>query len=368
MRTYRFMTLVMALLLTALSASAQRKIQVALLLDTSGSMDGLIEQAKSQLWSIVNEMALAKAEGQAPDIEIALYEYGNDGISYSQNYIRQIVPLSKDLDKISEALFALRTNGGSEFCGAAIGKSMDELAWSSSNRDLKMIYIASNEPFNQGGVDYKEMCKKAISKGIVVNTIFCGDKNEGIRTFWKDGADLGEGKYFNIDHNQQPIVVNTPYDQKLNELNNKLNQTYIGYGAEGEAHKRAQAKQDGNAAAQSPAVAAERTVSKSTGAYRADDWDLVDAVKNNKVAVEDLKTTDLPAELKDKSKEEIKVYVAQKEAERTQIQTEIQSLNQQRTVFVQEELKKQGNDNSLNAAMNAAMRENAIKQGFTFSK
>ena len=34
-------------------------IEMAILLDTSGSMQGLIEQAKSQLWRIVNEMAAA---------------------------------------------------------------------------------------------------------------------------------------------------------------------------------------------------------------------------------------------------------------------------------------------------------------------
>lgn len=368
MRTSRFITMAVALLLLAFSASAQRKIQVALLLDTSGSMDGLIEQAKSQLWSIVNEMALAKADGRSPDIEIALYEYGNDGLSANGNYIRQIVPLSKDLDKISEALFALRTNGGNEYCGAVIGKSMDDLAWSSSNRDLKMIYIAGNEPFNQGGVDYKVMCKKAISKGIVVNTIFCGDYNEGVRTFWKDGADLAEGKYFNIDHNQHTVYVETPYDKQINQLNGELNDTYIGYGSAGVARKQAQAEQDNNAAGLSPANAAERTVSKSSSAYRADDWDLVDAVKNEKVAVADMKSEDLPAELKGKSKEEIKAYVDQKAAERAKIQTEIGELNKKRTEYMNEELKKQGQDNSLNAAMNKAMRENAEKQGFTFTK
>lgn len=368
MKTPRFITVMLALLLMGFSASAQRKIQVALLLDTSGSMDGLIEQAKSQLWSIVNEMAKARAEGRAPDIEIALYEYGNDGIPATQNHIRQIVPLSKDLDKISEALFALRTNGGSEFCGAVIGKSMTDLEWSTSNRDLKLIYIAGNEPFNQGGVDYKEMCKKAIAKGIVVNTIFCGDYNEGVRTFWKDGADLAEGKYFNIDHNQRTVYVETPYDKQINELNGKLNDTYIGYGSEGEERKQAQAVQDNNAAGISAANATERAVSKSSTAYRADDWDLVDAVKNEKVAVGDIKSDDLPAELKGKSKEEIKAYVEQKAAERAKIQGEIGMLSKKRTEFMNEELKKQGKDQSLNAAMNKAMRENAEKQGFVFDK
>src|SRR6478735_3515483 len=69
-------------------------IMLALLLDTSNSMDGLIDQAKSQLWKIVNAVAAAKSEnGQQPNIKIALYEYGNDGLSADEGYIRQVSPL-----------------------------------------------------------------------------------------------------------------------------------------------------------------------------------------------------------------------------------------------------------------------------------
>lgn len=365
MKAMRLFT-VLTVLLFSIAASAQRKIQVALLLDTSGSMDGLIGQAKSQLWNIVNEMALAKADGRTPEIEIALYEYGNDNISASVNYIRQVVPLSKDLDKISEALFALRTNGGNEYCGAAIDKSLKDLNWSSSNRDLKLIYICGNEPFNQGGVDYKKACKDAISKGIVVNTIFCGDAQEGIETHWKDGADLAEGKYFNINHNQATVYVATPYDKQINDLNTKLNGTYIAYGTAGKAKKENQVAQDQNAAGYSPANAAERAVSKSSAAYRADDWDLVDAVKNDKLKVSEVRKEELPAELKDKTATEIKEYVEKKSAERVQIQNQINELNKKRGEYIAAEQKKQGQDNSLNAAMKKSMRERAIKLGFTF--
>ena len=56
------------------------KIQVALLLDTSNSMDGLIDQAKSQLWKMVNRLADAQRQNQGVELEIALYEYGNDNL------------------------------------------------------------------------------------------------------------------------------------------------------------------------------------------------------------------------------------------------------------------------------------------------
>ncbi|HEX8038834.1 MAG TPA: hypothetical protein VF490_06770, partial [Chryseosolibacter sp.] len=146
-------------------------IMLALLLDTSNSMDGLIDQAKSQLWRIVNEVAAAKCgDGQQPNIKIALYEDGNDGLSPEEGYIRQVSGLTDDLDVISEKLFSLRTNGGSEFCGQVIKTSLNQLAWSASNADLKMIFIAGNEEFTQGNVSYDVACGAAKEKGVVVNT------------------------------------------------------------------------------------------------------------------------------------------------------------------------------------------------------
>src|SRR6187455_3373485 len=114
-------------------------IMIALLLDTSNSMDGLIDQAKSQLWKIVNEVAAAKkADGKQPKIKIALYEYGNDGLSSDEGFIRQVSALTEDLDVMSEKLFSLSTNGGNEFCGQVIKTALNQLAWSASKDDLKM--------------------------------------------------------------------------------------------------------------------------------------------------------------------------------------------------------------------------------------
>src|SRR5215211_7756058 len=160
-------------------------IMIALLLDTSNSMDGLIDQAKSQLWKIVNEVAAAKSvDGKRPNIKIALYEYGNDGLSADEGFIRQVSALSEDLDVISEKLFSLKTNGGNEFCGEVIKTALNQLAWSASKDDLKMIFIAGNEDFTQGSVSYQQACDAAKKKGVVVNTIYCGYVNEGINLGW----------------------------------------------------------------------------------------------------------------------------------------------------------------------------------------
>ena len=129
------------------SKDSKRKIQLVILFDTSNSMDGLLEQAKSRLWEIVNETSELRHNGEIPILEIAMYDYGNDGIR-NKNFVRKQLDFTTDLDMVSKKLFGLRTNGGSEYCGAVIQDALMELSWSKDTRDLKMIYIAGNEPFN----------------------------------------------------------------------------------------------------------------------------------------------------------------------------------------------------------------------------
>ncbi len=88
--------------------SKKSSIQLALLLDTSNSMDGLIDQAKSQLWKIVNELATTKKDRQPVDLYVALYEYGKDAIPAQEGHLRNIVPFTQDLDRISDELFKLK--------------------------------------------------------------------------------------------------------------------------------------------------------------------------------------------------------------------------------------------------------------------
>ncbi|SIT23272.1 VWA domain-containing protein [Chryseobacterium gambrini] len=345
----------------------ENKIQVALLLDTSNSMDGLIDQAKSRLWNIVNTLTTLKYNGKAPQVEIALYEYGNDGLR-DENYIRQVTPLTQDLDLVSEKLFALRTNGGSEYCGAVIRDASMNLKWDENNQSMKLIYIAGNEPFDQGKISYKEVIPTAKRKNIYTNTIFCGSRDEGIQTFWQNGASLGEGKYFNIDSDQKVIYIETPYDVRISECNTKLNDTYIYYGSHGSEFKNKQMLQDKNAEVQSVSNAVERTVAKSKkNAYKNDHWDLVDRAEKDVNFMSDVKAKELPAELKGKSKEEIKKAVAEKSAEREKIQKEIEVLSKKRQDFIDAEMKKRGNSEAddLGKAIERSVLELAKKNGYS---
>jgi hypothetical protein len=343
----------------------ENKIQVGLLLDTSNSMDGLIEQAKSRLWNIVTTLTTLKYNGQAPEIEIALYEYGNDGLDAGNGYIRQVTPLTTDLDLISEKLFSLRTNGGSEYCGTVIKDATTQLKWGSKPADMKLVYIAGNEGFNQGKVNYKEAISDALGKDIYVNTIFCGNQNEGVNLLWKDGADYGKGKYFNIDSNQAVEYVSTPYDDKITKCNEKLNSTYIGYGAQGDYKKVSQVREDRNAETVSKANYAERAVNKSKTVYKNDSWDLVDKVKQDKQAVSKMKKEELPAELRNKSTAEVTAYIEAKGKEREAVQKEMAELGKERQKYIDGEMKKKNLKDDLGNAMSTSIVAFAKQKGYT---
>lgn len=344
------------------------KIQVALLLDTSNSMDGLIDQAKSRLWNIVNTLTTLKYEGKNPTIEIALYEYGNDGLSASTNFIRQVTPLSTDLDLISEKLFSLRTNGGNEYCGAVIQDATKKLEWGSEKGNMKLLYIAGNEEFSQGPISYKEVINDALKKDIYVNTIFCGNNSEGINSSWKDGADKGQGKYFNIDSDEKVQYIATPYDDKIYKCNERLNGTYVSYGSKGVEKKAMQETQDRNAESVSSSNYAERAVSKSKAVYKNDSWDLVDKVKDDKEALGKIKKEELPKELQNKSASELKAIVETKTKEREAIQKEMADLAKKRQEFIDAEAKKQKIKDDLGNAIASSIKDFAKVKGYTFEK
>lgn len=367
MKTFLFCSFILIFLSTTLIyGSPGGKIQVALLLDTSNSMDGLIEQAKTQLWKVVNEFALARHNGEAPQLEIALYEYGNDGLKKDAGFIRMVTLLTTDLDLISEELFKLTTNGGSEYCGQVIQSAGQELKWSEEPGALKIIFIAGNEPFSQGSVDYKKACGEAIARGIIINTIYCGDFEEGIRTSWKDGADLADGNYMNINQDQTAVHIDAPQDVEIMQLNSALNDTYIPYGSQGASFKERQLEQDANAKFYGAAVTSERAVSKASGYYTNSNWDLVDAVERGAVDLEKIETGELPEEMRKMSPGEREVFVREQSKKRQEIRDKIQELDKERRKYVAARQKELSQAGTLEDAIIQCVREQAAEKNFRF--
>jgi hypothetical protein len=339
------------------------KIQVAVLLDVSNSMDGLIEQAKAQLWNMVNTLGKAKCDGVAPSIEIALYEYGRQSNDINNGFVKQINGFISNLDSLSENLFKLTTNGGDEYCGQVIYNSINELQWDLNSENYKVIFIAGNEDFLQGKLQYTEACKQAKEKGIIVNTIYCGDRMQGIREHWNLNAECGDGNFSNINGNAKIEDIPTPFDSTIISLNGSLNNTYVSYGFFASANVAKQSKVDGLNMSVNTNVGVKRAVAKAQkNIYKNTDWDLVDAYEADSLAITKVDKKTLTDSLKNKSKEELTLIVKTQQAKRSAVQIEIQSLNTKREAFLVEERKRRAantNEPTLESEMNKVIKTQA---------
>ena len=337
-------------------------IQIALLLDTSSSMDGLIDQARSRLWSVVNALDGATFHGATPRLEVAIYEYGNDGIAFANGHIRQVVGFTPELDRVSQALFALSTNGGSEFAPQAITRSLDELAWRDGEGVLRMVYVAGNEEFQQGPVAWTDAVDRARARGVVVNSIYCGPDGAGDDVGWAQAATRAGGRHFNIDHNTRAVDPPTPYDDEIGRLGVAINGTYVGYGNEGALGVMNQSEQDSNSVAVGSAVV--RGLSKSMSNYRNPSWDLVDGVAEGVVDLQTIVPDALPEALRGLDAAELAAFVASRRAERAAIAARLTELREQRDGFLRQHAGETPS-NSLDGAMIEGMAAQAEAAGFT---
>lgn len=321
-------------------------IQLALLLDASGSMNGLIDQAKAQLWNIVNELTYTYEGYGYPTIEISVYEYGKNELGRRSGFMRQVVPFTTEMDWVSEGLYSIYTGGNQEYCGEVIETATQELRWSYNRSAIKMIYIAGNENFTQGNVDYRRAIRQASRKGITVNTIFCGPFRDGIYKHWQDAAEVGGGMYTNINHNSRSYGRQYRQDPRLSSLNNRLNDTYIPYGSYGQKHYLRMQKQDKNASSYGQHNLAQRTITKASPSYRTEQWDLVAAVSSGKVTLASIPSNQLPPAMQRMSIAQKKQYIARKKQERDQVSREIAKVGKERKASVAQQERSSGRSTS----------------------
>ncbi len=338
------------------------KIQLALLLDTSSSMDGLLDQARSQLWAVVNALDSATFQGEAPQLEIAVYEYGNDGLAESDGYIRQVVGFSSELDLVSEGLFGLTTAGGDEFAGQVIARANRELKWDDGDHVLRVMYIAGNEEFTQGPTDFHEAVASARSRGIVLNTVNCtghGDWDAG----WQDAARIGGGKALRIDHNAKQAYVASPHDDEIEQLSSQLNGTYIGFGYRAEAALDNQVRQDNNSLSAGRTSSLARAMSKTSAMYSNPQWDLVDAVEDGTVDLPTFDHSTLMPEYADLSPDELEKTVKKARATREGLKKSLRELQDKRQAYVADAKSQEGQ--RLDNAIIDSISAQAQAAGFT---
>jgi hypothetical protein len=332
-------------------------IQVALLLDDSGSMEGLINQARAQLWELVGLLGKTTRNGRHPRVEVALYHYGDLPF-----LVAPVVPLSSDLDQVSERLFTINGGGGTEACGQVIHNALRQLAWRQGPDALRLIVIAGNEPFTQGAYDWRAAVGEAAGSGIAVHTIHCGPRADGVEGMWEAGARLGGGTFTCIDQDAS-VAIRAPQDDELSALNQRLNATYLAYGAKGAAMQERQVAQDSNAS--SVGGFSSRAAAKASSAYENSAWDAVDAVREKKLDVATTADAELPAELRGKTPEQRTALIAEKQRERSEVQGRIAKLGAERSAWVAQQ---KPNAKTLGDGLRTAIQAQAQAAGFTIAQ
>jgi hypothetical protein len=348
-----------------LAGPAQPAVDLAICLDTSGSMQGLIDAARAKVWAVVNDLALARPQ---PRLRVALLTYGNDGHQAEDGWVRLDVPFTTDLDLVSQHLFALTTNGGTELVGRVIRRATDELAWSAEPNALRLLIVAGNEAADQDqSVRFEDACARSIARGIMVDAIYCGGESDEVALGWRTVARLADGQFAAIDHQNGTVTIASPFDARLGELSVALNATYIPYGAAGDAGLSNQREQDQNAGKLSSDAAAARAVCKSTANYQCG-WDLVDGSRSGEIKLDAVKADELPVELRKLSKAELQEHIDATWTKRSQLQKEIAELGTQRQAFVDAELQKSALDpsKSFDTVLRSAIRTQARTKGLQF--
>lgn len=325
------------------------KVEVVFCLDTTGSMGGLLEGAKSKIWSICNQIAGGKP---TPDLKVGLVAYKDKGDAY----ITKVTDLTNDLDAVYADLKKFTPEGGGdtpEHVNAALFDAVNKIKWSDDKKTLKIIFLVGDAPGHMDYTDdvkYPETCKKAVEKNIIINTIQCGlDSQCTIQ--WKDIALKSEGSYAAIPQAGGVVAIDTPFDAKLAELNSKLTRTVVAFG-KGEARKATEKKLEAarELSAAAPGAAADRAgfAGRSGKAAGGGAGDLVEEAvkKDGKVdrdALKKVKEEELPDELKNlKTEKERENFLAQKAEERAKLNKEVVELDKKRSDFIAEELKKKG--------------------------
>jgi len=364
MKAPRIVCLALAVLVAGPTLSAQetRPVDVVVVLDTSGSMQNLLDGTRARLWDVVNELSRMQP---TPELRVGLISFGTHEATEAEGFLVRHVDLTYELDEVYAELMELTIGGSEERLGRALNEAVDGMNWSPAPDALRVVFVAGNEPADQGDDDFRLAARAASDRGIIVNALYAGNREQGVVERWHELAQAGEGNFSAIDPSVGSIQIATPQDDRLLELNAILNTTYLPYGEKGAAGLANQIAQDSNASRLGVQSCSSRIVAKGGALYVNASWDLVDRSLGEDFDWDLLSPSDLPEELHEMSNEQRDAFVGARRAERERIQLEIQRVSQEREVFVQRALAERLGDTGLGEAMRQVIREQARAKGFT---
>jgi len=359
--------------LTSTPTAGSSTLEMVFVLDTTGSMGGLLEGAKQRIWGIVNEVMQSSSH---PAVKVGLVAYRDRG----DQYVTQVLPLTEDLDKVYTTLMSYEAAGGGdepENVRRALSDGVKQAGWSRNSQHLaQVLFLVGDAPPHDDYNEEQDTVKTAtlaVQQGMVVNTIQCGTSTQ-TRKVWESIAQHGQGQYFAIPQSGGVQTIATPYDEQLSQLATKLGSTFVAYGGgageEGERFRDgvtyAVGRTESTVAAAAPGAAkAERSLNKAVNA-RAYVGDLLQNIENGSAKLEEVKEEDLPKDLRQLGAAERKLEIEKRLAERREIRSQIMALSKQRADYLAAERKKQnGGDkvNSFDVAVSVALKEQLAKKG-----
>lgn len=346
------------------------QVEVVFVLDTTGSMGGLIQAAKEKIWSIASSMASAQP---APDIKMGLVAYRDRGDAY----VTRVIDLSSDLDSMYATLMDFQADGGGdgpESVNQALYDAIHKMSWSQGSEAYKVVFLVGDAPPHmdyQNDVAYPDTVAVALDKDIVINAIQCGRDTQTTQK-WQNVASLGNGRFFQVEQAGSAVAIATPFDEALARLSARLDDTRLYYGSAEEKEKQQQKldaadKLHAESSVESRARRAVFNASVSGEANFLGDGELVEDIASGRVELSTIDRDELPASLQVMSPAEQEAVISETAGRRNELQRQIKELSQQRADFIGKKVEEVGGAKaSLDHKIYGAVREQAESKGLRY--
>jgi Mg-chelatase subunit ChlD len=351
---------------TASAPQSKPRIEVCFVLDTTGSMGGLIEGAKQKIWSIANEMISAQP---TPELKLGLIGYRDRG----DEYVVKSFSLTDDIDAIYGHLREFQAGGGGdapESVNEALAEAIHKMPWTSDSKVLKIIFLVGDAPPHMdypNGPKYPDLCREAAKKDLIINTIQCGEMAE-TKPIWQEIAKLSEGSYVGISQSGNVAVISTPLDKELSRLNERMGATLIPYG-DSKLQPEVHAKYAVAASAPVAAMADRLSYNSKTGKAVQGRGELVDALNDKTVKLDEIDQKQLPAELQKLDRDELQKRIAKTRDERADLQKQIVEVSKKREAYIQSENKRlaaEGKGDAFDRKVTETLHVQAAKKGISY--
>ena len=347
---------------------ARPRMEVVFVLDTTGSMSGMIAGAKQKIWAIANKL---KSAQPTPEIRFGLVGYRDRG----DEYVSRVFGLTDNLDDVYCHLNEFEAQGGGdepESVNAALHQAVRDMQWSTDANVLRVVFLVGDAPPHmdyQDDVKYPTTCRLANQKGILINTLQCG-RLRGTERVWREIAAKTNGTYAAILQDGGSIKMETSYDPEIIRLNLQLSATIIPFGSATE-QKKAAANTTLLAGMASEAVADRSSfLAKSeSGAVMSGKGDLIVDVMNGRQRLDKLDVSQLDEKLQAMPAPERNELIARKVEERRVLQAELAKVVAKRDADVRDQLKNlEGKDGVLELNAFKVLETQAKEKGFEFKK